>query len=54
MQFDLTYNKTSGKVTISNKTEDFSVWNEVDSDTASKVKIRIEVDIDPEDDLPEE
>ena len=47
MRFKLIYNKSEQIVTIQDKDDNFSVWNEIVSDDPAQVEIEIEVDLDP-------
>ena len=47
MRFKLVYNKSEQTVTIQDKDENFSVWNEIVLDNPAQVEIDIEVDLDP-------
>lgn len=55
MRANLIYNKDTGVLTVENKdVEEISLWQEIQSDTASELVIAIEVESDPATDLPEE
>ena len=55
MRANLIYNKDTGVLTVENKdVEEISLWQEIQSDTASELIIAIEVENDPATDLPEE
>ena len=56
MRFKLIYNKSEQTVTIQDKDDNFSVWNEIVSDDPAQVEIEIEVETDELDnsELPEE
>tara|TARA_S200002703_G_scaffold140415_1_gene131651 strand:- start:1790 stop:1975 length:186 start_codon:yes stop_codon:yes gene_type:complete len=47
MRFKLIYNKSEQTVTIQDKDDNFSVWNEIVLDTPAQVEIDIEVETDP-------
>jgi len=47
MRFKLVYDKSEQTVTIQDKDDNFSVWNEIVLDTPAQVEIDIEVDLDP-------
>ncbi len=47
MRFKLVYDKSEQTVTIQDKDDNFSVWNEIVLDTPAQVEIDIEVDSDP-------
>ena len=44
MRFKLIYNKSEQTVTIQDKDDNFSVWNEIVLDNPAQVKIEIEVE----------
>ena len=46
MRFKLIYNKSEQTVTIQDKDDNFSVWNEIVLDTPAQVEIDIEVETD--------
>jgi hypothetical protein len=46
MRFKLIYNKSEQTVTIQDKDDNFSVWNEIVLDTPAQVEIEIEVETD--------
>jgi len=46
MRFKLIYNKSEQTVTIQDKDDNFSVWNEIVSDDPAQVEIEIEVETD--------
>lgn len=56
MRFKLVYNKSEQTVTIQDKDDNFSVWNEIVLDDPAQVEIEIEVETDQLDnsELPEE
>ena len=56
MRFKLVYDKSEQTVTIQDKDDNFSVWNEIVLDTPAQVEIEIEVETDEKDnsELPEE
>lgn len=56
MRFKLVYDKSEQTVTIQDKDDNFSVWNEIVLDTPAQVEIEIEVETDELDnsELPEE
>lgn len=56
MRFKLIYNKSEQTVTIHDKDDNFSVWNEIVLDNPAQVEIEIEVETDELDnsELPEE
>lgn len=47
MKFKLIYDKSEQTVTIQDKDDNFSVWNEIVLDNPAQVEIDIEVDLDP-------
>ena len=47
MRFKLIYNKSEQTVTIQDKDDNFSVWNEIVLDTPAQVEIDIEVETAP-------
>ena len=47
MRFRLVYDKSAQTVTIQDKDDNFSVWNEIVSDDPAQVEIDIEVETDP-------
>ena len=53
MRFKLVYDKSAQTVTIQDKDDNFSVWNEIVSDDPAQVQVLIDVDIEQEFDLPE-
>ena len=54
MRFKLIYNKSEQTVTIQDKDDNFSVWNEIVSDDPAQVEIEIEVETEESDNnLPE-
>ena len=54
MRFNLIYNKSEQTVTIQDKDDNFSVWNEIVLDNPAQVEIEIEVETDELDNnLPE-
>ena len=55
MRFKLVYDKSAQTVTIQDKDDNFSVWNEIVLDTPAQVEIEIEVETDELDnsELPE-
>jgi hypothetical protein len=54
MRFKLVYNKSEQTVTIHDKDDNFSVWNEIVLDNPAQVEIEIEVETDELDNnLPE-
>ena len=54
MRFKLIYNKSEQTVTIHDKDDNFSVWNEIVLDNPAQVEINIEVETDELDNnLPE-
>jgi hypothetical protein len=54
MRFKLIYNKSEQTVTIQDKDDNFSVWNEIVLDNPAQVEIEIEVETDELDNnLPE-
>jgi len=54
MRFKLVYDKSEQTVTIQDKDDNFSVWNEIVLDTPAQVEINIEVETDELDNnLPE-
>jgi len=46
MRFKLIYNKSEQTVTIQDKDDNFSVWNEIVSDDPAQVEIEIEIETD--------
>lgn len=46
MRFRLIYNKSEQTVSVQDKDENFSVWNEVVLDTPAQIEIEIEVESD--------
>jgi hypothetical protein len=46
MRFKLVYDKSAQTVTIQDKDDNFSVWNEIVSDDPAQVEIDIEVETD--------
>jgi len=46
MRFKLIYNKSEQTVTIQDKDDNFSVWNEIVLDTPAQVEIEIEIETD--------
>lgn len=54
MRFKIVYDKSAQTVTIQDKDEEISVWNEIISDDSNEVEIQLDVDIEQEFDLPEE
>tara|TARA_Y100000114_G_scaffold133521_1_gene133010 strand:- start:3000 stop:3179 length:180 start_codon:yes stop_codon:yes gene_type:complete len=57
MRAELVYNKSTGALTLQNKEgNEVSLWHEIKSDTASYLRIILEVEDDPEANakLPEE
>jgi hypothetical protein len=46
MRFKLIYNKSEQIVTIQDKDDNFSVWNEIISNDPTQVEIEIEVETD--------
>ena len=46
MRFRLVYDKSAQTVTIQDKDDNFSVWNEIVSDDPAQVEIDIEVETD--------
>ena len=57
MRAELVYNKSTGALTLQNKEgNEVSLWHEIKSDTASSLRIILEVEDDPEANakLPEE
>jgi hypothetical protein len=46
MRFKLIYNKSEQTVTIQDKDDNFSVWNEIVLDTPAQVEIDMEVETD--------
>ena len=57
MRAELVYNKSTGELTLQNKEgNEVSLWHEIKSDTASYLRIVLEVEDDPASDLeyPEE
>tara|TARA_B100000927_G_scaffold238413_1_gene199345 strand:+ start:13 stop:192 length:180 start_codon:yes stop_codon:yes gene_type:complete len=57
MRAELVYNKSTGELTLQNKEgNEVSLWHEIKSDTASYLRIILEVEDDPDADTvyPEE
>lgn len=46
MRFKLIYNKSEQTVSVQDKDENFSVWNELVLDTPAQIEIEIEVESD--------
>jgi len=46
MRFRLIYNKSEQTVSVQDKDENFSVWNELVLDTPAQIEIEIEVESD--------
>ena len=46
MRFKLIYNKSEQTVTIQDKDDNFSVWNEIVLDDPAQVEIEIEIETD--------
>ncbi len=46
MRFKITYNKSAGTITLTDKEENFSVWNEIVSDSLDELKVCFEVEGD--------
>ena len=46
MRFKLVYNKSEQTVTIQDKDDNFSVWNEIVLDNPAQVEIEIEIETD--------
>ena len=53
MRFKLIYNKSEQTVTIQDKDNETSVWNEIVFDDPTQVEIQLDVDIEQEFDYPE-
>jgi hypothetical protein len=54
MRFKLVYDKSAQTVTIQDKDDNFSVWNEIVFDDPAQVKIQFDIELEEEFDLPEE
>lgn len=46
MRFKITYNKSAGTITLTDKEENFSVWNEIVSDGLDELEVCFEVEGD--------
>jgi hypothetical protein len=46
MRFKITYNKSAGTITLTDKEENFSVWNEIVSDSLDELEVCFEVEGD--------
>jgi len=47
MRFKLVYDKSAQTVTIQDKDDNFSVWNEIVSDDSDELEVCFEVETDP-------
>lgn len=46
MRFKITYNKSAGTITLTDIEENFSVWNEIVSDSLDELEVCFEVEGD--------
>jgi len=55
MRFKLIYNKSAGTITLTDKDENFSVWNEIVLDNSDELEVCFEVEGDEleNEELPE-
>ena len=41
MRFKITYDKSAGTITLTDKDENFSVWNEIVSDNSDELEVML-------------
>jgi len=46
MRFKITYDKSAGTITLTDKDETFSVWTEIVSDSSNQLEVCFEVEND--------